>query len=63
MELSYPKHFLHDISAMTDEQRHARAVELIAWTKRLANNEANPKWVSNHLFELAHLLELELKTR
>ena len=58
MELNYPTHFLHDITTMTPEQRDGRAVELIAWCKRFAEGNANPKWVKYHMFELSRLLEM-----
>lgn len=55
--LSYPKHFLHDIENMSDEQRAERTDELIRWCKRYADGNANPKWVENHMFELSRLAE------
>lgn len=58
MDLSYPTHFLHDIDNMTDAQRDARGEELIGWCKRLADGNANPKWMKYHLYELSRLLEL-----
>ena len=57
-ELSYPKHFLHDIEAMTPQRQEARAEELVHWAKRYAAGHANPKWVLYHMFELARLYEL-----
>jgi len=57
-KLNYPKHFLHDIEAMTPGERAERCDELIAWTKRYATGYANPKWVEHHLFELAALAEM-----
>lgn len=35
------------------EIRNDRAGELIRWFARLANNNANPKWLREHAFELA----------
>ncbi|MCZ4268989.1 hypothetical protein O4H48_13905 [Rhodobacteraceae bacterium G21628-S1] len=56
--LSYPLHFLHDIENMTPVQRADRCDELIAWAKRYADGNANPKWVKHHMFELARLAEM-----
>ncbi len=58
MELSYPAHFLHDIEGMTPFQRRNRGRELIAWAKRHADGNANPKWVTQHMYELSRLLEM-----
>ncbi len=58
MKLSYPTHFLHDIDNMSPAQQDARGEELIRWCERLADGNANPKWIRSHLFELARLLEL-----
>lgn len=58
MKLSYPDHFLLDIEGMTPFQRRARGRELIAWAKRHADGQANPKWVRFHMYELSRLLEI-----
>lgn len=57
-DLSYPKHFLHDIENMTPAQRADRCDELIHWAKRYARGNANPKWVPYHMYELARLAEM-----
>lgn len=49
--------FLHDIEAMTSEEREARRLELCAWVRRFARGHANPKWVVPHMNELARLGE------
>lgn len=49
--------FLHDIEAMTSEEREDRRLELCAWARRFARGNANPKWVVPHMNELARLSE------
>ena len=58
MKLSYPEHFLHNIEDMTPFQRRARGRELIEWSKRHADGNANPKWTKQHMYELSRLLEM-----
>ena len=61
--LTYPDHFLHDIENMSADMRDARMQELSHWSLRFANRTANPKWVTNHMFELARLAELTAAER
>ena len=57
-QLKFPNHFLVDLEDLTPAARARRCDELIAWAKRYAKGNANPKWVEHHMFELARLAEM-----
>lgn len=38
------------------EKQHDRVDELIGWFTRLAKDQANPKWTTQHAFELVYYI-------